>query len=123
MTFEVDPEALRAYASRLQTMREYATTARSYVNSNGTFSAQETGLIGYLIPHHRTYMDALTEMLTHLAEVADASDGSMRAIAASYERSDTDAAARVDASYPVVARPPLNHEPYDREHRPPPTTW
>jgi VCBS repeat-containing protein len=105
MTLKVEPEALRAYAVRLAAARSYAETARNYVNGYGNFSAHETGLIGYLVPHHRTYMDALTKMLDHLASIADASDGSMRAIAKTYEGTDQRSAESIDASYPVVARP------------------
>jgi len=106
MALKVDADALRIYAAKLTEALAQVEAAESYVNTNGNFSANESGLIGYIIPHHRTYLDALNRMLTHLASIADASGNNMQQMAASYERTDKRSAEAIDASYPEVARTP-----------------
>ena len=121
MTLRVDPQALRAYAARLSEALAHAEAGRQYVNANGSFTAQETGLIGYLIPHHHAYVDALNRMLNHIAKVTDASEQAMNGIARAYERTDKRSAQELDAGYPAVARPAVSHEAQERNYPAPPT--
>jgi uncharacterized protein YukE len=123
MTFKVHPDALRAYADRLAEALHQIESAETYVNDNGGFSVDESGLIGYLVPAHRSYVDALNKMLGHLAAITDTSEASMRQIAASYEHTDRRSAATVDASYPEVARPPISHEAQEGNYPAPRTGW
>jgi len=109
------------FAPRPAEALAHAEAGKRYVIGNGTFTAHEAGLIGYLIPHHRAYVEALTRMLDHIAKIVDASEQSMNGIATSYERTDKRSAEEVDASYPAVVRPPISHEAQERNHPVPPT--
>jgi len=105
MTLKVDPAALRTYAARLSEALAQAEAAGRYVKVHGGFTAHETGLIGYLVPYHHSYVEALGNMLAQIARIADASEQSMKGIAGSYEAVDNRSAEAVDASYPVTVRP------------------
>ena len=120
MTLKVDPQVLRAYAERLSQALAHAEKAKTYVNAHGTFTAHETGLIGYIIPHHHSYVDALNQMLAHIAKVTDASEQSMKDIAGTYEHTDKGAAQAIDASYPETARPGDTHEAQELNYPAPP---
>ncbi len=120
MTLRFDPQAVRTYAARLSEALAYVEAAKGYVKANGNFSTNESGLIGYIFPHHRSYMDALNQMLAHLAKITDASESSMQGIAGTYERTDKRSAQAVDASYPAVVRPPISHEAQERKYPEPP---
>jgi uncharacterized protein YukE len=110
MTFHVEPQALRQYAEDLAAVRKAADTAKQYVNTHGLFSGHEKGLIGTVMPGHDNFVEALNQMLRHLADLLDSSDAAVKQLATSYEQTDTDAAATVDASYPAVQRPRLSRD-------------
>ncbi|WP_306215023.1 WXG100 family type VII secretion target [Actinoplanes sp. RD1] len=105
MSFHVDPAALRTAASKIGDADRVAELAREYVTRHGTFSFHEQGLIGELAPGHRNLMSDLERMLTHLGKLSDESKTALRQAADGYEHTDSDNAARLDASYPPVPRP------------------
>jgi hypothetical protein len=105
MSFKVDPSAIRTYASRLDEIERVAGDAQRYVATNGNFSFHEAGIIGFAAPGHRNLMAALQKLLTHLSELGVDSQKALRATADVYWRTDGDAAARIDATYPPVQRP------------------
>jgi len=111
MTLKVDPAAIRVFAVKLSEVLAHAEAGQRYVNANGNFSMSESGLIGYIVPQHRAYMEALNKMLSHLERITDASEASMVNIARLYEHTDKHSAQAIDAGYPIVARPPANPEP------------
>lgn len=106
MSFRVEPEALRTYASQLADAQRAARTAKSYVHQWGDFSAHDKGLFGMIFPAHRNFVASLDAMLQHLADLIDASDATLKQEASHYEHSDLNAETRVDASYPAVPRSP-----------------
>ena len=106
MSFRVEPEALRTYASQLADAGHAAETAKRYVHEWGSFSAHEKGLFGMIFPAHRNYMIALDEMLQHLADLTSDSETTLKQQAGHYEVADLNAEARMDASYPEVPQPP-----------------
>jgi hypothetical protein len=121
MTLKVEPTALRAYSSKLSALTDAAETARRYVNDYGNLSLNEGGLLGYIVGSHRSYVEALNQMLEHLAKVADASAGSMKELGDNYDRTDMRSAEAIDATYPETVRPHQNRDPWDdRQDRPPP---
>jgi hypothetical protein len=105
MSFKVDPAAIRACASRLDEVERVAGDAQRYVAANGNFSFHESGIMGYASPGHRNLMANLQKLLTHLAELGVDSQKALRTTADVYQRTDGDAAARIDATYPPVQRP------------------
>jgi hypothetical protein len=124
MTLSVDTAAVRAFAAKLREALAYAEAGQRYVNANGNFGVSESGLIGYIVPQHRAYMDALNNMLSHLERITDASETSMVNIARTYEHTDKHSAQAMDASYPEVTRPPANPEPQaDNYPQPQPYKW
>jgi len=104
MTFNVDPAALRAAAAKIGDSRRVAEAAKSYVLQHGSFSLHDQGLIGNLAPGHRNLMNDLDQMLSRLSQLGDASEKALKQTAERYEKTDRDAEARVDASYPEVPR-------------------
>lgn len=121
MTLQVDPAALREYSRKLSTLMEAADTARRYVNDNANLKLTEGGLLGHIVGSHRSYVDALNQMLDHLARVTDASADSMKAIDDTYDRTDTRSAEELDATYPEIVRPLENRDPWDdRQYSPAP---
>lgn len=110
MSFRVDPQALRNYASQLEDAWRAADAARAYVNRWGTFSAHDKGILGMIFPQHAHYVSQINTMLKHLAELADASSTVLSKEADGYERTDLNTAARVDASYPATPRTPVNRD-------------
>ena len=121
MTLEVDSAALRAYSRKLAELMEAAETARRYVNNNANLKLTEGGLLGYIVGSHRSYVDALNQMLDHLARVTDASADSLREIGDTYDRTDKHSAEKLDATYPEIVRTRQNQDPWDdRQYRVPP---
>lgn len=110
MSFDVEPTDLRAFAITLQ--QAYADTAdtKTYVHAYGNFGFHETGIIGVLSGAHAEWMGKLDEMLSHLQVLTDSSSRALRDIATTYESTDTDAAAHVDAGYPEAPRPSVNRD-------------
>lgn len=104
MTFNVDPAALRAAAVKIGDTQRVAEVAKSYVLQHGSFSLHEQGLIGYLAPGHRNLMSDLDQMLSHLGQLGSASEKALKQTAERYGKTDRDAEAKVDASYPAVPR-------------------
>ena len=104
MSFEVDPSALRTYASQLDEVARVAADAERYVATYGNFSFHEEGIMGFAAPGHRKLMSNLHQLLTHLSELGIGSQKALRSTADSYLRTDEKAAATVDATYPPVPR-------------------
>ncbi|ASW56802.1 type VII secretion target [Plantactinospora sp. KBS50] len=110
MTFTVHPEALRTYAAQLDEARQAAEEAKRYITHHGSFSLHDSGLFGKAAPGHRHVMAALDLLLDRLARLTDTSSLALLQVAAGYERTDDQAAARIDASYPAVPRPAPNRD-------------
>jgi hypothetical protein len=100
LTLKVDPTALRVYSLKLSALMVAADTARRYVNNNGNLSLNEGGLLGYIVGSHRSYVEALNQMLEHLVRVTDASADSLTEIGDTYDRTDKHSAEALDATYP-----------------------
>jgi hypothetical protein len=114
MTLRVEPRELRVFAAELADACRAVQAAKSYVRAQGTFSLHERGAIGVIFPGHSNYLDALDQMLTHLAALTEGSGQTMTRLAGEYEHSDLDAAARFDDSYPLYPRAPQSREAADR---------
>jgi hypothetical protein len=110
MGFEIDPQAVRAYADELTAAHRAADAARKYVNEHGQFSGHEKGLIGTVIGSHEGFVTALNQMLGHLMDLTDMSEAALKQVAARYELSDEGAAAMLDATYPAVPRTPYTRD-------------
>jgi len=105
MTFQVDPAALRAYASRLDVVERVAGDAARYVEAHGTFGWHEAGIMGKAAPGHDRLMTNLRDLLGRLGELGTASQKALRATADTYLRTDRHTASALDATYPPVPRP------------------
>ncbi|MBM0277429.1 hypothetical protein [Micromonospora tarensis] len=105
MTFTVHPPALRVYADQLVEAGKAAEAAKVYVQTHGSFSLHERGLLGMAAPGHRNLVGALDELLSHLGKLTEASATALRQVADRYEHTDATIAADLDATYPVVPRP------------------
>jgi uncharacterized protein YukE len=105
MSFSVYPPALRSYARKLAEAEEAAKAAKHYFEQHGTFSRHEKGILGTVLPAHMNFVANLDGVLTHLAQLLDASKAALEKTAAQYEQVDLRAAGAADASYPAVARP------------------
>jgi hypothetical protein len=110
VTFSVEPGDIRRFADDLQQANTDADAAKSYVQANGTFSFHQTGIIGVLSGAHGRLMGRLGGLLDQLQTLTDASSEALREIAMQYEKTDTEASARVDASYPESPRPALKRD-------------
>jgi hypothetical protein len=106
MTFEVEPPVLRVYAQELASSRRAAEIAKGYINSLGSLSFHQRGLIGYLSPGHHDLMGQLNRMLGHLIALTDESDHALKQLAGEYEKTDRRAAAQLDATYPTILAAP-----------------
>jgi hypothetical protein len=104
MSFQVDPAALRRYAGRLDEVERIAEDAGRYVEAHGNFGFHEAGIIGFAAPGHRHLMANLHELVTRLRELGVESQKALRTAADEYQRTDEQAAAKVDATYPEVPR-------------------
>lgn len=113
MTLEVKPDELRVFATNINAARKAAQDALTYVNRHGTFDWHQAGAMGAIFPGHHDYLAALTGMLHHLEELTDQSEQAIRDMAGAYERTDHNAAAKIDASYPASPRPPANPDQFD----------
>ena len=105
MTFQVDPAALRAYATRLDVVERVAGDATRYAEAHGSFGWHEAGIMGKAAPGHRRLMANLRELLDRLGELGTESQKALRATADTYLRTDRHAAAELDAACPPVPRP------------------
>jgi hypothetical protein len=105
MTFSVEPAALRRCAGALGTGGEASRSARSYASEHGTISWHDEGLITFMTGAHDNFVKALGRQLQHLGDLLDASATELNRAADFYDRTDRDAAARADSTYPPVARP------------------
>ncbi|MBG0564937.1 type VII secretion target [Actinoplanes aureus] len=105
MTFEVEPHALRQFASRLQDTYDDAGHAKIYVEAHGTFSLHQGGLMGFVLNEHAKIMDALREMIARLSRLSVESEDNLRRIAQMYEDTDRKNAASFDATLPSSPRP------------------
>ncbi|MFC7278569.1 hypothetical protein ACFQS1_31710 [Paractinoplanes rhizophilus] len=105
MSFQVNPSDIRAYAAKLLTSYDDVSDAKTYAHANGDFSFHQTGIIGLLAGGHHRLMDDLDAMLGHLQVVLSKSNEALISTAATYESTDQQAAARVDATYPETVRP------------------
>jgi hypothetical protein len=114
MTLRVAPQELRAYAAQLAAASAAAEGAKAYVDAHGEFSLHQRGAIGVLFPGHADYLDALDRMLAQLARLTDGCNQTLVRMAGDYERTDSDAAAELDATYPEHPRPPMNRDAADR---------
>jgi hypothetical protein len=104
MTFQVDPAALRDFARRLDVVERVAEDARRYVDSNGSFTFHQQGIIGFAAPGHRGLISDLHGLLSHLRKLGAESQAALRQVADEYGSTDQRAAATVDASLPEVSR-------------------
>jgi hypothetical protein len=104
MSFDVDPSALRRYASQLSEVERVAEDCQRYVAAHGNFSFHERGIIGSAAPGHHNLMVDLQQLLEHLAKLGVESQAALRSAADEYMRTDKGSAAKVDATYPEVSR-------------------
>ncbi|MGX6606542.1 hypothetical protein ACWKSP_31130 [Micromonosporaceae bacterium Da 78-11] len=107
MSFQVEPVDLRAYAGKLQNLYGDVADAKTYVQAHGNFAFHQSGIIGVLSGQHAAWMGHLEEMLDHLLVLTEAAPRALRTVADTYEGTDDQAAARVDAGYPAAPRPTL----------------
>jgi len=110
MSFDVDPQAVRTYAGQLAEVRRAADAANTYVNKHGSFSTHQSGLMGNISGAHTDFVASLNTMLKHLMDLADTSEMALKQLAATYEQTDENSAATVDATYPAVPRAPFPHD-------------
>lgn len=106
MTFKVDPEALVGYAAQVGRAKEDAVECQKYFATNaGDISFSEGGIINPLYYEHGAVKEKVNGMLTHLADLLEKSKTELATAAQQYRTTDASAAAKVDESYPTVARP------------------
>jgi uncharacterized protein YukE len=105
MTFRVDPDEIRLFASSLATLGEDAEIAKAYIDRLGSFTVLEAGAIGLVVGRHRAFVETLNETMQRLAGLLHASSANMQATATRYQRADERSAAEIDASYPASPRP------------------
>jgi uncharacterized protein YukE len=105
MTFHVEPEFLKQYARELDQQNEATEAGRSYATKWGTLSAHQKGILGMLHGKHEGFMQELDEVLQKVSRIMDTSSSNLSASARQYERTDDNAAAKLDASYPAAERP------------------
>jgi hypothetical protein len=111
MTFSVDPIALHGYAALLGRAGSDAEQCKSYYTANvPTFSPVVGGLINPLCYEHDGVQRRVGAMLDQLAALLGASRDEMAKTATRYAQSDTDAAAKLDSSYPETSRPSLGRD-------------
>ncbi|BCY09208.1 type VII secretion target [Actinoplanes sp. L3-i22] len=108
MTLNVDPEALRIYATHLAGLNQAAQRAKDYVNKYGALNVHQQGLIGKLVGFHDNYVDDLNKMLDQLAKLLESSGGALTKSAASYENTDRWSASQIDDSLPQIPRAKAN---------------
>ncbi len=104
MTLNVDPEALRIYATHLAGLHQATQRAKAYVNKYGSLSIHEQGLIGKFAGYHDAYVADLNEMLDRLSKLLETSGGALRKSAANYEHTDRRSASQIDALLPQISR-------------------
>lgn len=105
MTFKVDPDEVRVFASHLARLGEDAEIAKEYTDLIGSFEVLETGAIGLVMGKHRAFMADFGATMHKLATLFDSSAVNMQATATQYQRTDEKSAAEIDASYPSSPRP------------------
>ncbi|GAA2475695.1 hypothetical protein [Winogradskya humida] len=110
MTFKVEPTALSTYAAELVNLYSEVEMAENYIKVHGDFSFHQAGVIGKLSGQHAGLMQQLQELHDKLEVVLWRSNEALRAVADSYQDSDQQSAARVDASYPTAPRPTPNRD-------------
>lgn len=107
MTLKVEPEAVRHYGFMLGRARDDAQDCKAY------FAAQvpevtmgiEGGIFNPIGYAHTSVRRQLGEMLDQMVGILDASQKALFDAATHYERTDQDAAGRLDQSYPTAQRP------------------
>jgi hypothetical protein len=110
MTFKVDAAEILAYVARLREAHGDAEDAKSYLHVHGDFSFHQSGIIGALLGRHTALMGRLEQLHGQLLTILEQSGEALTTVASDYQRTDEQAAARVDASYPASPRPTPNRD-------------
>jgi len=101
-SFAVEPAALDRLAADLDAQADTAQRARAYVARHGAFSIHESGLVGYFLSPHQSYLDSLLRRIGHLEDLLRESAAEVRRSARYYQGTDAAAAARFDKVLPGV---------------------
>ncbi|GAA1381109.1 type VII secretion target [Catellatospora chokoriensis] len=104
MTFEVQPQALRAAAKAYDTSADHLAVARDYNQTHSQFEWYEEGLIAGANTDHDNLISLLRRRLTQATDLLGRSADELAKAADAYEGVDTKAAAQLDSSYPPVER-------------------
>lgn len=104
MTFEVQPQALRAAAKAYDASAGHLAVARDYNQTHSQFEWYEEGLIAGANPDHDNLIGLLRRRLTQATELLGHSAAELAKAADAYDGIDAKAAARLDSTYPAVER-------------------
>ncbi|MEV4708810.1 hypothetical protein [Actinoplanes sp. NPDC049316] len=106
MTFKVEPAALEGYSAQAARARDHAADCKTYFGGNvGDIAFSEGGVINPLYYEHGGVKAKVDAMLTHLHDLLEKSRLELGRAAKNYRETDRESAAKVDESYPLVARP------------------
>jgi hypothetical protein len=96
--FYVRPEALSAFARKLDRLQNQVPEGLNYVEGHCSLDFGDTGaLLGTVLITTNAARDATNEMLEKLSQLLDASAAEIRASAQLYRRTDDDVDARMDS--------------------------
>lgn len=110
MSFSVEPVNISAYATKMMDLYDDVAFAKLYLQARGDFTFHQSGLIGVLSGQHAAWVENLEEMLNHLLSLTYAASRALDDVAIGYMETDDQTAARIDASYPVAPRAPLDRK-------------
>jgi hypothetical protein len=100
MSFRADVPSIRLLASRLADLTDDADSAAGYVRRHLDVSSAEDGMFFNYVSRSVTQVqDSLERRYQHLARLMDLSGSETQAAADFYRDTDTEAAARLDATY------------------------
>lgn len=99
MSFAVDPDYVRAFAKKLETLSEEAPRAATYVSKHLDIGYSEARLFATIANACNTAREVLESNYSGLERVAHESANEVAAAATVYETTDNEEARRLDALY------------------------
>jgi uncharacterized protein YukE len=104
MTLEVDPQALRTYATQLAACGDDVATMADYIGKWTSFGWHAEGMINRLQPAHERFAGEVTRSLGHLRQLLEDCRTELEKAAAFYEHTDRTTAGWLDDTYPPQPR-------------------
>jgi len=101
MSFTVDHNAVRGFATTVGALVDDADAAVGYSRDYLGIGYDEGRMFFTVVETATTVREALIENYRSLAKLADQAEQELAKTAAMYRDTDTQAAARVDATYPA----------------------